>query len=139
MRYRFPARILQFLFHDQARLVEMVSALNLVAWAHVIHRAPELLDRTSYAMFQSLPPAAWVAIFGLAGAAQLWGMVARHRFAAEHRFLAMAQAAGCWTLIAVNFTLNTTASTAVASYALLALATALAGGFLGWKTSSPPS
>jgi hypothetical protein len=135
-RGRWPHRLFDFLLYDEARLIEIVSACNLAAWAWAVWYSPSLLQRDSYIAFQSMPHVGWIVIFGVVAALQWFSMLSRHPHRREFRFVAMALAAGCWTAIAANFITNGLSTTANMNYLLLALATAIAGGFLGWKTSS---
>ena len=138
--HRFhPARLFSFLLHDEVRLVEVFSALNLLAWAWAIYSQPLLLDRDSYQTFQNLSAGTWTLIFAVAGAVQIIGMIAWHRRAPELRFVAMALAVGCWATITANFMAGSISTTATANYELLTFVTAISGGFLGWKTSSSAS
>lgn len=132
-------RTIRFLTHDQARLVELLSAFNLIAWAWVLLQQPEILSRDSYQTFQSIPSTAWVTVFAGAAFLQLVGAFGTHRMIGEVRFVAMALAAGCWATITVNFVVASVSTTAPANYGLLTIATAIAGGFLGWKATSTHS
>ena len=69
-----PSRLLGFLLYDRVRLIELLSAFNLLAWAMALASQPSLLSRDSYVTFQSLPAQVWVIIFCTAAALQLLGI-----------------------------------------------------------------
>lgn len=133
--HRATQRILRLVFWDEVRLFEIFSALNLAAWALILHRAPGLFAAAGYDGFGDIEPSAWSAIFALGAIAQVAGMVwPRDSWRRHIRFFAMAYAAGLWAVVAWNFWRGDI-STARLNYSLIALCSALCGGFLGWKTS----
>jgi hypothetical protein len=139
MRYFYPARLVGFLFSDPTRLIDIFSAWNLLAWAAVFWTNPDLLERDSYATFQSLGAVPWAITFLIVGIMQASALFGWHRHIAEQRFIAMALATGCWAAVTVNFMSTGVLTTAGANYIGLTFVTALVGGFLGWKTSTTPS
>ncbi|WP_224825610.1 hypothetical protein [Cognatishimia sp. MH4019] len=125
-----------FNFRDEVRLVELFSALNLLAWSNFFATTPDILARDSYAGFGGEEPIFWACCFGIIGAAQVVAMVIRWRHAIEVRFCAFAFAAGAWTVIAWNFWSTGVLTTANLNYSLLAGACAISGSWLAWKTTS---
>lgn len=127
--------LLRFMLHDEVRIFEVFSALNLLAWSFALWRYPEILARTSYQAFHSAPSPVWAVIAFLAGGLQVVAMALRHRRIVRLRFPAMAIAAGVWTVIAIHFW-SGPYSTATINYTLIAIGCAVSGVFLGWKPTS---
>lgn len=125
-----------FLLHDQVRMIELFSALNLLAWAAMFASQSQVLPQQT---FQSLPASTWFTIFVCAAVLQLSGLANWYRKVGEVRFIAMSFATGCWAAITVSFLVDAMSMAVSVNYALLTIATAIAGGFLGWKTSSTRS
>ncbi len=125
----------RFMLHDEVRIFEVFSALNLLAWSWALWWHPAMLSRPSYEGFQAAPSTVWACISFFAGALQLAAMVLRHRHIARMRFPAMAIAAGVWTVIAFHFW-SGPPSTATINYTLIAIGCAVSGVFLGWKPTS---
>lgn len=124
----------QLLFRDQARLVEVFSALNLLAWAHLLWSRPELVGRDSYAAFQGLGSTVWAFLLFSIAAVQLAPIVWQFRHAANLRFVAMAAASGAWFMIAANFISTGVSTTAGANYLLLSLVCMVSGVWLAWMS-----
>ncbi|MGR3484051.1 MAG: hypothetical protein ACU0BF_01790 [Paracoccaceae bacterium] len=137
-RIRYLGRnLFDLLFHDQFRLVELFSGLNLLAWAKVMLTDPAILARNpTYAAFLALSPQVWAAIFVAVATLQLTGAASRHRWTGEHRFVAMGCAAGAWSAITAAFVQGGVSTTATLNYGLLALICIVSGVALGWKSSS---
>ncbi len=127
--------VLRFMLHDEVRIFEVYSALNLLAWSWALARHPEILGRPSYEGFQSAPPSIWAAVTFVAGVMQIAAMALRHRRITRLRFPAMAIAAGVWTVIAIHFW-SGPISTGTINYTLVAIGSAVSGVFLGWKPIS---
>ena len=142
MRYEdlpSPLRsVVRFMLHDEVRIFEVFSALNLLAWSWALWRYPEILARPSYEAFQAAPSDLWARIALGAGVLQILAMVLRHRRMARLRFQAMAIAAGVWTVIAIHFW-SGPISTGTINYTLIAIGCAASGVFLGWKPFSTNS
>lgn len=131
-----PVRVaLRFMLHDEVRIFEVFSALNLLAWAWALWRYPEILTQPSYEAFATAEPPVWAFVALLVGVLQVAALVVAHRYAAHMRFPAMALAAGVWTVIAVHFW-SGPPSTGAINYTLLALGAATSGIYLGWKPTS---
>lgn len=131
---RFVYRFFEFIFYDQARPLEVLSAVNLLSWAGVFLANPELLARDSYRSFEALDARVWAAIFAATAVAQFIGMIGKFLHAANMRFVGMALASGAWTVVAANFVNSGVSTTANTNYVLLAVLCAMAGAFLGWKS-----
>jgi len=129
-------KVLDLVFFDEVRLLELFSALNLLAWCKVLLTTPELLEVGAYRGFSGTEAIVWAYAFGAIGLAQLGAMLVRRFYPLELRFVALAFAAGAWTIIAWNFRVGDTITTANLNYSLLAGACAISGAFLAWKTSS---
>lgn len=127
--------VLRFMLHDEVRIFEVFSALNLLAWSWALWLYPEILTRPSYEAFATADPPVWAFVALVAGVLQVAALVMRRRYAAYLRFPAMALAAGVWTVIAVHFW-SGPPSTGAINYTLLALGAATSGIYLGWKPTS---
>lgn len=125
----------RFMLHDEVRIFEVFSAVNLLAWAALLWEHPTILTRPGYAAFDTAPPSVWALVALLAGGLQAAAMVLRHAHVARLRFPAMALAAGVWTVIAVHFW-SGPLSTASVNYTLIAVGCAVSGVYLGWKPTS---
>lgn len=130
------ARFFRFLFFDEVRLLEVFSALNLLAWAEVLLTAPELLRDGAYRGFSNVEAVVWAYCFGAIALGQIGAMIIRRWHPLEFRFGAMAFAAGAWSVIAWNFWETGISTTANLNYTLLAGACAISGAFLAWKSTS---
>lgn len=130
------AKFFRFLFFDEVRLLEVFSALNLLAWAEVLLTAPELLRDGAYRGFSNVEAVVWAYCFGAIALGQIVAMIIRRWHPLEFRFAAMAFAAGAWTVIAWNFWETGISTTANLNYTLLAGACAISGAFLAWKSTS---
>lgn len=130
------ANFFRFLFFDEVRLLEVFSALNLLAWAEVLLTAPELLRDGAYRGFSNVEAVVWAYCFGAIALGQIAAMTIRRWHPLEFRFAAMAFAAGAWTVIAWNFWETGISTTANLNYTLLAGACAISGAFLAWKSTS---
>lgn len=128
--------IAQFLLFDEVRLLELYSALNLLAWAQLMLAIPDAFHSGAYSGFDSMSPGQWAALFSAVAGIQVFATLRMSYWFYELRLLGMALAAGAWTVVAVNFWRAEFATTANWNYTLLALACAISGGFLGWKNTS---
>lgn len=131
------AAIAAIIFRDPARPVEWISLLALAGWAQFLFETPQVLLRDSYTAFRALPAWAWAAIMASVVIVQLAAMLPVTRGREWLRFLAMALAAGLWTIVAINFWLGDAITTGARTYSALALMTSLTGVWLGWTRSSP--
>lgn len=129
---------LRFVLHDEVRIFEVFSALNLLAWSWALWLYPGILARPSYEAFQAAPSGLWACIALFSGMLQVLAMILRHRHVARLRFPAMAIAAGVWTVIAMHFWAGPF-STSTINYTLIAIGCAVSGVFLGWKPYSKTS
>lgn len=129
-------RAIGFLFYDQVRVLEIYSALNLLAWAAVLGGDPAFFGHAAYAGFDALAADVWARVFGAAAIVQIAAMLIRWSMQAEARFVAMAFAAGAWSVIAHNFWQAGAATTADMTYGLLAVICAISGVWLAWQTTS---
>lgn len=129
-------RAARFVLFDEIRLLELYSALNLLAWAHMMFAVPAAFTGGAYSGFDSLLPFQWALIFTAIAFAQIFATVRLGFWFYEMRLLTMALASGAWTVVAVNFWRADFATTANWNYTLLALACAISGGFIGWKNTS---
>lgn len=127
--------LVRFLLHDEVRIFEVFSAVNLLAWAVLLWKHPAIFARPDYAGFDIAPPSVWSAVAWIAGLLQLAAMLLRHAHIARLRFPAMALAAGAWTVIACHFW-SGPLSTASVNYTLIAVGCAVSGVYLGWKPTS---
>lgn len=125
-----------FLFADPVRLIELFSALNLLAWARLLWSSPSVLSRDTYAAFLSLGIGTWISLLVTIAVCQIVPMVWRFRHAANLRFLAMSAASGAWLVIASNFISSDVSTTAEANYLLLSLICMASGAWLGWTSRS---
>lgn len=123
-----------FLFRDQVRLLELFSAVNLIAWAGLMLARPGLVQRDSYRSFEALDARVWAVVFLGIAIVQLIGLFERLSHTANVRFLGMSLASGAWAVIAANFLNSGVSTTAITNYGMLAVLCALAGVFLGWKS-----
>lgn len=121
-------------FADPARPVEWLSLLALAGWTQFLVETPELLWRDSYTAFTWLPAGGWAAIMTVVIALQLLAMLPAVKNRETLRFVAMAFAAGLWTVIAINFWKGDAVTTGARTYTALALITALTGVYLGWAS-----
>lgn len=124
-----------FLFADPVRLIELFSALNLLSWAQLLARQPELLMRDSYSGFSHFGALTWAALVALIAGAQIIPVLFRLRHGQTMRFLAMCCAAGVWLVIALSFMSAEVSTTATANYQLLSLICMASGVYLGWNSS----
>jgi len=123
-------------FLDNVRLLEIMSALNLIQWARILLTEPHLLERDNYAGFQNLGAAPWAVLLLTVSALQIVPMLMEFRHAATVRFAAMCFAGGAWLVIALNFIGSGTSTTAEYNYLLLSTLCLISGAYLGWKSSS---
>tara|TARA_R110000796_G_scaffold45616_14_gene110318 strand:- start:9494 stop:9913 length:420 start_codon:yes stop_codon:yes gene_type:complete len=130
----FAGQAHRFLFWDPVRLIELFSGFNLMAWASLFWRQPELLARDTYAAFQGLGALPWAALLLTVALSQLAPVFFRFRHAANLRFVAMAAASGAWLVIASNFISTGVSTTAGANYLLLSCACMVSGAWLGWMS-----
>ena len=137
---RIVQRLVRFagniLFRDKVRLIELFSALNLLAWAKVLHETPLLFARDSYRTFDSVGQPAWLFIFFVVAVVQLAGVLMYWRHVHEVRFLGFALASGAWSAVAMSFIISGVSTTAELNYSLLAIACMISGAFVGWKKRS---
>ncbi|KPN64270.1 hypothetical protein SAMN04488527_101273 [Aliiroseovarius crassostreae] len=129
-------RLAAFVFYDEVRLFEIFSMLNLFAWAKVLLLQPELLHNEAYRGFDAVAAVLWAYFFGGVAMLQIIAMLNRRRYRMELRFVAMALAAGSWSVIAWNFWATSLSTTANLNYTILALACAVSGSYLAWKSTS---
>ncbi len=133
---RLLGRVAAFVFHDEVRLFEIFSMLNLFAWAKVLLVQPDLLQHGAYRGFDAVSAILWAYFFGSVATLHLIAMLNHRRHRMELRFVAMALAAGSWTVIAWNFWAASLSTTANLNYTILALACAVSGAYLAWKSTS---
>lgn len=135
---KHSSRLWRFLFFDEVRLLELFSALNLIAWAELLLGSPEIFAGGSgaYRAFAGASAIYYGYGFGAVALLQLLSTFMVTRFAYEVRLIAMSFAAGAWSVVAVNFWTSGVSTTANLNYTLLALACAASGAFLGWKNTS---
>lgn len=132
----FFHRIAALLFGGPTRLVELYSALNLLAWSRVLVQRPDLLLRDSYAGFTGLGALPWAGILAVIALAQIIPFLRVFRHGTNLRFAAMAAASGAWMVVAVNFISSGVSTTAEASYLLLSLICMASGAYLGWTSQN---
>ncbi|WP_182085208.1 hypothetical protein [Aureimonas sp. ME7] len=121
-----------FLFSDPVRPLEVFSAAALASWAIFLLNVPEALLRDTFSAFDALPAIWWSVLMAAIVLVQIWAMLPDVRASGFLRFVAMALAAGTWTIVALNFWRAATLSTGAGVYSMLALVTTLAGIWLGW-------
>ena len=95
-------KFFRFLLFDEVRLLEVFSALNLLAWFEVLLTAPELLHDGAYRGFSNVEAVVWAYCFGTIALGQIVAMIVWRWHPLDLRFAAMAFAAGAWTVIAWN-------------------------------------
>ncbi len=134
---RLAEGITTIFFRDAARPVEWISLLALAGWAQFLIEAPQVLLRDSYTAFRVLPAWLWALVMGLVVAVQLAAMLPVTKGREWLRFVAMALAAGLWTVIAINFWNGVAITTGTRTYSAIALIASLTGVWLGWTRSSP--
>lgn len=132
----FVARVQRFLFWDAVRPVELFSAFNFLAWAHVLMEQPELLLRDSYAGFYHLGAQAWSILLLCIALGQFVPAAVAFKHAATLRFIAMSCASGAWFMIAISFISSDVSTTAEANYLLLSFICMASGAWLGWTSRS---
>ena len=119
---------------DPARPVEWISLLALAGWAQFLTEAPEVLLRDSYTAFDALPARGWALLMAVVVIVQLAAMLPVTRGRATLRFVAMALAAGLWSVITINFWNGQAITTGARTYTAIALMTAFTGVYLGWAS-----
>ena len=120
-------------FPDPARPVEWLSLLGLAGWAQFLAGDPEVLLRDSYTAFNFLPAWGWVLLMAGVVVVHLAAMVPVTRERATLRFVAMAIAAGLWTIVALSFWNGQAITTGARMYTAIAFLTAMTGVWLGWN------
>lgn len=133
---RFWIATLRFVFHDEVRLLEIFSALNLLAWADLLNFSPEVLTLEAYRGFDGVNASVWAGLFACVGAWQIGCMIPAFGARRVHRFIGLAFAAGAWAVITLNFWKGGVATTANFNYFILALGCAVSGAWLAWTTNS---
>ena len=126
-------KLFAVIFYDEVRLIELFSALNLLAWVKVLYSTPLLFERDTYRTFSGLDQTTWMLIFGLISVWQLAGVFLRWSHGHEVRFLGLALASGAWMSVALSFYVSSISTTAHLNYLLLALACMISGAFVGWR------
>lgn len=115
-------------------MLELFSAINLLAWVQVLFSTPTLFEREGYRSFDSMPQGIWASIFVAIAILQLLGVFLHWSHTDELRFFGFAFAAGAWSAVALSFLVRDVSSTAEMNYVLLALGCMISGAFLGWKS-----
>lgn len=131
----FFHKAFRLVFFDEVRLIELFSALNLMAWVILLYETPMLFERDSYRAFDALSQTTWMVAFALISMCQLSGIFLRWSHAHELRFAGLAMASGAWATVAVSFIVSNVSTTAEANYILLATACMISGAFVGWRKS----
>lgn len=126
----------RYIYPDQVRLIEIYSLGALAFWSYALLTNVTLLERTSYSGFSFLSQPIWAAIFIVVAIMQAVGMLVSHSLLRELRFIGMALSAGLWSVTTVSFATSDVGTTAVGVYAMAAITCALAGVFIGWKSTS---
>lgn len=136
MIQRGLSKLLGFVFFDPVRVVEVVSAVTLAGWAGLLITNPEFLVRETFSAFSALPAWAWSILMAGTAVIQFFAMVAKIKARPWLRFVAMALAAGIWTIVAFNFWRGDELSTGTAVYTPVAVVSILAGIWLGWASKN---
>lgn len=75
------------MLHDEVRIFEVFSALNLLAWAWALWRYPEILTQPSYEAFATAEPPVWAFVALLVGSAcrsrRSWSLTVMPRICAS--------------------------------------------------------
>jgi hypothetical protein len=135
MRHVFD-RINAFLFHDQVRLIEILSILCLAGYWQQFSANPEILDRASYDGFQFMTAASWATVTGVGAVLHALVLLIRWRWQDEARIVMMALACGFWVMVTLSFASIGLSSTAIKTYSAIAILCFISGVFLAWTTSS---
>lgn len=130
------ARFNRFVFHDQVRLIEILSILCLVGYWQQFSANPEILERSSYAGFHFMSAGGWAAVTGFGALLHTLVLIIRWRFQDEARILMMALACGFWVMVTLSFASIGLSSTAIKTYSAIAILCFISGVFLAWTTSS---
>lgn len=120
------------LFGDRSRLIEVYSALNMIAWAHILWLHPDLVERDTYVGFRSLGASNWSIVMILIASCQLVAIGVQFRFAVGVRIASICAACGVWFVVALNFRSSDVISTADANYLLLSLTCMATGAYIAW-------
>ncbi|PIE13812.1 MAG: hypothetical protein CSA70_03600 [Rhodobacterales bacterium] len=127
-------KIMDFILFDEVRLLELFSALSLLAWAKVLLTGPDTL--TLARGFGPIEATVSAYFFGAIVLLQTWTMFDRSRHRLDLRFAAMALSSGAWTVIAWELWRAGMPPTVNLNYSMLAAACAASGIWLGWKSTS---
>lgn len=120
------------LFVDPVRPIELLSCLNLLAWANLLFANPDLLERDSYVSFQVFGAITWVCILAFGSAFQVFAAFQPRSRTAVLRIIGIGFASGVWLMIAVNFLASGIETTAHGTYFLLSATCLMGGVYLGW-------
>lgn len=128
--------IIETIYRDQARPMELLSFIAMAGFAYEFWANPTLLARDSYAVFHTLPPNAWVAIIALVFLLQGSAILGLRKVDDWLRIVANAASCAMWFVIASSFKLSGISTTAFNTYSAIFLMTAAMGLFLIWKKNS---
>lgn len=128
-------RILNFLFVDPARPVEVLSACNLVAWSFLLFMQPELLERDTYAGFRNMGATFWVMIMFAVGCCYVATFVSSGGWVSDARIAANIVSGAVWFMVALNFIASNVGTTADINYLIISILCMTSGVFVGWKTT----
>lgn len=120
------------LFGERSRPIELYSALNMIAWTHILWLHPELVEHDTYVGFRSLGASNWSMIMISIAICQIVSIGVQFRFAIGVRIASMCAACGVWFVVALNFRSSGVISTADANYLLLSLTCMATGAYIAW-------
>lgn len=132
LRASLIPRIEAFFFPDRVRVIELLSAFSLIAWAMLFAAHPDVLDRSINTSFRALGANTWVAITGMVGLGQVAAVLFALSVRPHARIVVMALASGVWFAIGSGVASSGEPDIAPAISFLLSLLCALSGGYLGW-------
>lgn len=136
LMHRLCAWLDDLLFHDRARLVEILSLFCIAGFWREFVTNPMVFEHGSLAGFAVLSPQAWVVVTGVILVWQAGAFVMPQRIREETRFIAMVVSFGFWLVCAISFSGMEATNAAAITFSAISFVTLLAGLFLAWKIIS---
>lgn len=130
-----PHRLVDFIFKDRLRILELISAFNLLQWAKLLYWSPELVKRDTYIGFSHLGAGFWSTIMLIAALFHLVPMFVRTAHDLRLRMMAFLLSGGVWLTTAANFIQSGINTTADWNYISLSFFCLLSGVYLAWTKS----
>lgn len=136
LNWRVWDQLVYLAYHDQARLIEWLSAGWLFNFCLTFWLQPEIVQRDSYVSFAQLGAPFWAGLTTVLLLAQLLAVFSRGPLAQPIRFAAMLGSFAFWCAVAVAFSTSGAATTANLAYTFFAISTFFATGYLLWKSTA---